>query len=756
MTYRVCRTYEYGFFMLILTIMLTLSGCGNWKGKDSGNENALGNNTAVNDGVETADAENPIQYTKRFQELTMPINTYYFQIVGQRLYAASLDYNTGIFKRYYMEELDGSASYVELMSSGSMYQEGSEDCIGFFVDEEEYLYFILCKKDDLEEQQYYLCKCTSEGQELFRTDVTEQLGFAYDNWNSYQSAAVDRNGRIYIATRNYIFLYDENGEYHGLLEDTHVCSIARGKDGSVYYTKSKSMAIAVGATLELVKVDFEGKKAAAIYSDFPTGYNYNSLWPGIGYDFLIIDEKYLYGYKLETQTTEQILTWSDAYMRGQNLIYVGEQENGKILLIEWQNPLQLVSLTMQDEMNPLPEKEILTIGMTRYDADMESFENLQKLVNQFNRTQEQYEVVFKTYGESIDYYGGTAAESRDGMNALSLELAAGKGPDLIIKNTYFPFYAKRGFLEDLRGYLENSEVLSEEDYMEIALEMHTFDSVLTAVPAFFCAFTYGGYTDQIGDKRGRTMEEFLELAEKYQDMPLLSISDPISGVRDFAESLYSYIDWENRTCSFDSEEFKAFLEYCKDGPKLEVDYEIIWELGKDYLLKEYFLGGVSGFDKLLREKKDITLIGFPVKEGDGMLWRDRSFSFAMGISSRSKHKEGAWDFLEYLHTTESGYFSMYDGWSAKISKLEKELSDFAGSELFVDIGEYYTVTEEDVEYIRELIQNASTIDSTNLYSNIVMQIIEEEAESYFAGDKSVEEVTEIIQKRIQLYLDENF
>ena len=37
----------------------------------------------------------------------------------------------------------------------------------------------------------------------------------------------------------------------------------------------------------------------------------------------------------------------------------------------------------------------------------------------------------------------------------------------------------------------------------------------------------------------------------------------------------------------------------------------------------------------------------------------------------------------------------------------------------------------------------------------IWQIIQEEAEAYFTGDRSIEEVADIITNRVQLYLDEN-
>ena len=38
----------------------------------------------------------------------------------------------------------------------------------------------------------------------------------------------------------------------------------------------------------------------------------------------------------------------------------------------------------------------------------------------------------------------------------------------------------------------------------------------------------------------------------------------------------------------------------------------------------------------------------------------------------------------------------------------------------------------------------------------ILDIIEQESESYFCGDKSAEEVARIIQTRVKLYLDEQW
>ena len=61
------------------------------------------------------------------------------------------------------------------------------------------------------------------------------------------------------------------------------------------------------------------------------------------------------------------------------------------------------------------------------------------------------------------------------------------------------------------------------------------------------------------------------------------------------------------------------------------------------------------------------------------------------------------------------------------------------------------VVKEDVDGIRRIVDS---IRQPSMSHEEIMEIIEEEAEFYFQGQKSLDEVTDVIQSRVQLYLDE--
>mgnify|MGYP006922393457 CR=1 FL=1 len=71
----------------------------------------------------------------------------------------------------------------------------------------------------------------------------------------------------------------------------------------------------------------------------------------------------------------------------------------------------------------------------------------------------------------------------------------------------------------------------------------------------------------------------------------------------------------------------------------------------------------------------------------------------------------------------------------------------SSGEVTIDV---YAATQEQVDSIKQMIEIAQ---NTQIDSKM-LDIIMEEAQSYFDGQKSVEEVSALIQNRIQIYISE--
>ena len=101
----------------------------------------------------------------------------------------------------------------------------------------------------------------------------------------------------------------------------------------------------------------------------------------------------------------------------------------------------------------------------------------------------------------------------------------------------------------------------------------------------------------------------------------------------------------------------------------------------------------------------------------------------------------------------------------RVSSLEKKAEASKERSYFIDpFGEkqYYDITLFDIiigentdEDNEKLLDFIKSVDSVYHDDKYVRVIVEEEAGAYFAGQKSAEDVAEIIQNRVQNYLDEN-
>ena len=68
------------------------------------------------------------------------------------------------------------------------------------------------------------------------------------------------------------------------------------------------------------------------------------------------------------------------------------------------------------------------------------------------------------------------------------------------------------------------------------------------------------------------------------------------------------------------------------------------------------------------------------------------------------------------------------------------------------MAEIYAATQEQGDAILAAIDSASVLLGSD---DTVTQIITEEAQAYFEGQKTAQEVAGIIQSRVQIYVDEN-
>ena len=164
----------------------------------------------------------------------------------------------------------------------------------------------------------------------------------------------------------------------------------------------------------------------------------------------------------------------------------------------------------------------------------------------------------------------------------------------------------------------------------------------------------------------------------------------------------------------------------------------------------------------LADMESQRIIPLLAEDGGPYCWADIMYTFA--INANSSHIEGAWEFLAYM-MSEEVQRTLQNPMAATnravcIETLEREVQWLKKGNIKEDgYGRRWSsedITDDKVaEYISMRDRAEPGDDEEDRRMKPIWQIIWEESEAYFVGDKSIEEVADIINNRVQLYLDEN-
>lgn len=402
-------------------------------------------------------------------------------------------------------------------------------------------------------------------------------------------------------------------------------------------------------------------------------------------------------------------------------------------------------------------------------AVFEETSKLQEQVASFNERHTDYQI------ETALYERSEQAEE-DGIARLQREIMSGRGPDIIdFGREYATSDIVGRYTENLLPYLEAAGFYSQESYFTNIWDSFTYQEGLYALPVGFTLQTFAGSREALG---GLTHWNIEEMIACYQEQAEERILYPGQTKKDvfgtiLTGSMEYYIDWEQGTCSFDGEEFRKVMGFAGTFPDT-------LEITEDYSVKQTFYEGgalllplrLTNIYSICRaeyifDEEDISYIGFPVEGSSGTVINPSDTMLAISVGSG--HKEAAWEFISQF--LEEQYQSeMEKCFPVCRSALEKKLAEnqtveyipdgeqgqipivkerviFEGEEP-VDI---YCVTEAQAQKLLELIECAE-ISSSNDYQ--LYNVLLEEADSYFGGDKSLEEAAGIMQRRAELYVSE--
>lgn len=617
-------------------------------------------------------------------------------------------------------------------------------CLGFDGSVYTYSY---CK----DEQAYYLCKFDSEKNFSHRTslkDFTEENG---DTWISTWEMEADTEGRVYLATDTTIRLYDADGAYYGNVAfdsaDIIITDMEATSDGAVYLLYTKGMS----RNSYFAKIDFAGKKIENIGKTIVL----NGMAETADGILSVYDQEQLYEYDVAAGEMMPLFSWLDCNINGQEILEMGLAEDGRMVVLNgtmsnYGGQVTLIKRMTKEEAASIPEKQEIVIGMLGT-----AEKALAEAVVRFNKESDLYRIVIRNYSSGTDL--DTARMTFYG------EIVSGKGPDIFeVSGLDMDNLAEKGLFVNLYDFVEKSEALSKKDFFERLLELYTRDGELVAMPQAFSVRTYMGNKALLGDRKSWNLEEMLAFVQQYPEKDVTYSSNRLNMLNtcmSFNEA--EFIDWETGECRFTSERFIHLLKLCNSYPEESmsskgISSQMTAAVNGDVLLVDVTIGQLDRLQPFSRVfEAGYTCVGFPAAEGIGYECVPES---VMAISALSGKQEGAWAFLEYFYQYRRAMsfdFPVLKSIFEVEAKERINRDDSFSSTLSYPDGATYEVqppTWEEVDMIYELIDGMQLRKMTSLD---VFFIIKEEVAAYFEGQKSAEEVAEIIQNRVQIYVDEN-
>ena len=170
---------------------------------------------------------------------------------------------------------------------------------------------------------------------------------------------------------------------------------------------------------------------------------------------------------------------------------------------------------------------------------------------------------------------------------------------------------------------------------------------------------------------------------------------------------------------------------------------------------------------------EMTYIGYPTSSGTGSTIH---LETCYAMSSSCKNKDAAWSFLRMFFGEEyqNNLYSLPSNINVYNAKLEKAMTpqyvkDADGNFLLNESGdkipviqhtyvnpdgtvtEVYAMTQQQADRLWNVITGTTKRSD---YNSEIIDIVMEQAEAYFSGQKSVEEVARLIQSKANIYVNE--
>ncbi len=477
----------------------------------------------------------------------------------------------------------------------------------------------------------------------------------------------------------------------------------------------------------------------------------------------IIKDKELCRFDIATQKSEKVLDLVVYNIYEQDICGLNMGDDS-IRILSWEAgseklPIELIVLSPKSEEQIQQEKEEIKNAPLEKGKYDEAGKRIITLYDPYGMI---LDYIVDDFNKANDYYT-VVIENGDNIET---RLAGSDSPDLLFSLLGYSVerYQESGYLEDLTPYIEKSEILSMEDMQESVIDYFTFDGGLYALPRYCSIETLMCLKSQVGERTGWTVEEFLTWLKENPDVKSengLSKWNILSYC--LCGNIESYVDLAQGSADLTGDKFKNLLKEIKSMKLDETGYLYTVNNECDTKGTHLFDGNVTRLNDVSELEyifgDQLVNMGFPCDSGEG---KELAFcTFNLSILSKSSCKEGAFAFIEYCLNYDEQWGvnePIYEGvlltlksrWNeeyelAKI--IKKPYLEAEGKVGYIE----YEITPEHKEMVSEMLENV-TPDTYEMF--LIRDIIWEEAQPYFLGQKDLDTVCDIMQSRVSILLSE--
>ena len=751
------------FVACAVGLIISITGCGN-----RNNESNAG-----------ADYKN---YVYKVTDLEQPDNEMGGNQIlkaGEDLYVTTYEWSddgTGAYTVFYRIAKDGTFDKEYRIEMGN-----NSNFLFLSLDEAANLYCINNTYGPIEgtekyEDAYYLEKRTLEGEVLYSVKLNDvpQIAELTQEYLYINSMVMLPDQGIYISVMGSLAKFDTDGNFEKMISNIDAESLSAFEGGILLRLHDGRVASFLyeeaGMRVALVDLD-NGKIIGEKYKLPGNSYEY-SFYAGLGYDLYLVNNDGVYGYNIGGADKTMLMNYVDSdcgFYNIYNLIPLSETE-----FIGMYNDINMGNqrLARFTKVPPeeVKEKQVITLACTGTDFE------ITKEVIKFNKKSEDYRISVLNYSSMY----GTEEDYSAGVNRLNTDIVSGKVPDIILLDSRMPVdsYISKGLFEDLLPYIEKDDEMAPEDFMPNIIQAYSKDGKLYRLVPSYSIQTLVAKSAEVGKERGWTVQEAMDIWASKPEGTEFVTSMTRDNMLWYCMSMSSgqFIDWNTGKCNFNTDEFVKMLEFFAMFPEeitettfdddYWINYDSMWREGKvltsmtsigDFRNYNYTEKGIFG--------EDMTIIGFPSGNEDGSaIMANREFA----MSSKSKFKDGAWEFLRVFLLDEYQLSDENWGLPLSIKALDQMGEEAAKRPSYTDEDgnvieyddTYYMNNMEIViepmtaEEVEEFKQQLYSFTQTYTADENLINIIKEESAAYFSGQKPAKDVADIIQSRVQIYVNE--